>query len=257
MDAEEGRPVRDESRVLMEPDIGAGIEVCVVEDDADLREELVAGLGDFGFAVRGFGDAISLYRGLLQMPCDVMVVDIGLPHEDGFAVAASLRAISNVGIVFLTGRSAVEDRIRGLMDGGDAYVVKPVDLHELVAILLSVRRRMVAMQPAMATTLERPATGQGWTLQSGGWALLAPNGVSVTLTTSERALMQSLFDQADEVVSREALVVALGHRSDYYLNHRLNMLVSRLRRKVQDETGCVLPLRAVRGRGFILSRSEA
>lgn len=255
MDAEGNSRESDEGRILVAPDAGAGIRVCIVEDDADLREEIVAGLGDFGFAVRGFADAIGLYRGLLQSPCDVVIVDIGLPHEDGFAVAASLRAIGDVGIVFLTGRSTVEDRVRGLMEGGDVYLVKPVDLRELAATLVSVRRRM-AVAASAPDEPRQPAGGQGWTLLSGGWALLAPSGVSVTLTASERALVQCLFAQAENVVSREALVDALGHRIDYYLSHRLDMLVSRLRRKVGNETGCVLPLRAVRGRGFILSLSD-
>lgn len=257
MDAEENTHAREAGGSLVASDVGAGIRVFVVEDDVDLREELVAGLGDFGFAAHGFADAIGLYRGLLQSQCDIVVLDIGLPHEDGFAVAASLRAIGAIGIVFITGRSAIEDRVRGLMGGGDAYLVKPVDLRELVATLVSVRRRMVAAlaMPTEHQPVPRPV-GQCWSLLSGGWALLAPSGVSVTLTASERALLQCLFSQTDGVVSRETLVAALGHRVDYYLSHRLDMLVSRLRRKVSQEAGCTLPLRAVRGRGFILSLRE-
>lgn len=257
MNAEMERRVEDgRGGRLVAPDAGAGIRIYVVEDDTDLCDELVAGLLDFGFAARGFGDAMSLYRGLLQASCDIVVVDIGLPLEDGFAVAASLRSVGNIGIVFLTGLGTVEDRVRGLMEGGDAYLVKPVDMLELVASLLSVHRRMAAqraVQPPAVVPAQAVAEGREWGLTSGGWVLLAPGGSSVALTASERSMMQCLFEHAGEVVSRETLVNALGHRIDYYLNHRLDMLVSRLRRKVSAEAGCALPLRAVRGHGFILS----
>lgn len=232
---------------------GAGIRVCVVEDDEDLREELVAGLGDFGFEVRGFHDSLGLYRGLLAEPCELVVLDVGLPHEDGFAVAASLREFANVGIIFFTGRGATEDRVRGLMEGGDAYLVKPVDLRELVATLVSVRRRMMGTCEVLPPDAPAAASGGNWALTPDGWSLLAPTRVVVALTSMERSLMQYLFEHAGEVASRASLVQALGHRLDYYDNHRLDVLVSRLRRKVKSEAGCVLPLRAVRGHGFILS----
>lgn len=232
---------------------GDGIGVCVVEDDEDLREELVAGLADFGFDVRGFHDSTGLYRGLLAGPCDIVVLDVGLPREDGFAVAASLREIRDMGIVFFTGRGSTEDRVRGLMQGGDAYLVKPVDLRELVATLVSVRRRMAAVAVSAVGDDAPPDAGAGWTLTPDGWSLLTPSSVHVPLTSLERSLLQYLFEHAGEVASRESLVQALGHRLDYYDNHRLDVLVSRLRRKVKREAGSVLPLRAVRGHGFILS----
>lgn len=175
-----------------------------------------------------------------------MVLDVGLPNEDGFAVAASLREFANVGIIFFTGRGATEDRVRGLMEGGDAYLVKPVDLRELVATLVSVRRRM--MSTCEVASPEAPLVASG-----GSWSLLAPTRVVIGLTSMERSLLQYLFEHAGEVASRSSLVLTLGHRLDYYDNHRLDVLVSRLRRKVKSEAGCVLPLRAVRGHGFILS----
>ncbi|THF60668.1 response regulator transcription factor [Pseudothauera rhizosphaerae] len=238
--------------------MGAGVRVCMVEDDADLRDELLFGLGEYGFSVRGFPGSRELYLGLLNEPCDVVIVDIGLPGEDGFSVTASLKAIGGVGVVLLTSRRSVEDRVRALLEGGDAYLVKPIDLRELAATLLCVHRR-VAGSPAERPAADPPppppaaAGAARWSLSVDGWMLMAPSGHGVSLTASERLLMACLFDHPNEAVRREVLIEALGHRSDYYLNHRLDMLVSRLRSKVKQETGCVLPLRAVRAVGFVLS----
>lgn len=249
--------------VLEDTRIGAGIQVFVVEDDEDLREEIGLGLADFGFAVQTFPDPRELYRGMLKSRCDIVVVDIGLPGEDGFSVTEHLRSISNVGIVILSGRRGVEDRVRGLMGGADAWLSKPADLRELAVTLVSVRRRMALVpaggeaEPPPPRAPQPAAPALEWVLTVDGWALVSPGGRSVSLTPSERLFIQCLFNQANEVVRREVLVEAMGHRADYYLNHRLDMLVSRLRRKIQSETGEALPLRAVRGFGFILSRHQA
>jgi len=248
--------------VLEDTRIGAGIQVFVVEDDEDLREEIGLGLADFGFSVQTFPDPRELYRGMLKSRCDIVVVDIGLPGEDGFSVTEHLRAISDVGIVILSGRRGVEDRVRGLMGGADAWLSKPADLRELAVTLVSVRRRMALAptageaEPQPVRTPQPATPAPEWVLTVDGWALVSPGGRSVSLTPSERLFIQCLFNQVNEVVRREVLVEAMGHRADYYLNHRLDMLVSRLRRKIQSETGEALPLRAVRGFGFILSRHQ-
>lgn len=227
---------------------GAGISVYIVEDDFDLREELTLGLGDFGFKVRGFSCSREFYRGLLEAPCDIAILDLGLPDEDGLSVAAHLSEISNAGIVVLTGRRGLDERVRGLLGGADAYLVKPVDIRELAATLISVRRRIGDVSGAGTAPVS-------WALAQDGWVLQMPSGQTVTLTPSERVLLQCLFEQSNTTVSREQLITALGHRSDYYLDHRLDMLVSRLRRKV-NEAGFNLPLRAVRGVGLLLSLPE-
>ena len=234
--------------------VGSGIEIFVVEDDDDLREEVSLGLEDFGFSVRAFPASREMYRGLLQHRCDVVVLDVGLPGEDGFSIARHLRALGVVGIVMLTARDGVDDRVRGLMDGADAYLSKPADLDELAATLVSVHRRVKAAAWRGDVAQEAGAsTEAGWAMTEDGWSLLVPGGGLVALTPSERILLRSLFGKVNALVGREALIAALGHRADYYLDHRLDMLISRLRAKVKAETGRVLPLRAVRGQGFILS----
>jgi DNA-binding response OmpR family regulator len=241
----------------LEPGAALGLRVCVVDDDEDLRDEIVLGLEESGFRVRGFPGSRELYRGLLHAPCDVVILDIGLPGEDGFSITTSLKEICKVGIVLLTSLTAVESRVKGLTDGADAYLTKPVDLRELAATVLSVHRRVAlhSTPPGEVSGAGTPAAqpaAASWALSVDGWRLMAPNARSVSLTGSERLFLSCLFSHLNEVVRRDVLVEAMGHRADYYLSHRLDMLISRLRKKVLGETGLALPLRAVRGAGFSL-----
>ncbi len=223
--------------------IGTGISVCIVEDDDDLREELELALSSQGFLVRAFPESRDLYADLLREPAQLLLLDLGLPGEDGHSVLRRLKDAMRIGVVICSARTEVDERVRSMMTGADAFLVKPVDLRELVATLISVHRRV----SGHATRgRERP-----WAIDDNGWTLHAPDGSLIPLTPSERTVMQAMFASPGVAVMRDDLVAALGHSSDYYLDHRLDMLISRLRRKVRDLCGERLPLRAVRGIGFV------
>ncbi|MBZ2188856.1 response regulator transcription factor [Alcanivorax sp. JB21] len=226
--------------------IGKGIRVCVVEDDDDLREELACALSRDGFDVRAFSGSLDLYAALLHQPADLLLLDLGLPGEDGHTIMRRLKDAMPLGIVICSARSAMDERVSTMMTGADAYLVKPVDMRELVATLVSVHRRL---SKTIAISSPEPP---GWSLIDDGWSLRTPEGATLPLTASEGAVLRLLFTAPGQPVSRDSIVQALGHSSDYYLDHRLDMLLSRLRRKVRELSGLRLPLRAVRGVGFIL-----
>jgi len=225
------------------------LEICYVEDDDDLREVVVKALRENGFAVRGYSGSRELYRDLLSRPCHIVILDIELPGEDGLTIAANLRASSDIGIVMLTACGDTDDRVQGLLGGADAYLVKPVEIRELVATLKSLARRLGVERSALPPT-------NGWMLVLDGWSLRTPGGVEISLTASERDVLHAVMDTPDLPVSRETLITRLGHDTDYYLPHRLDMLISRLRRKVLENAGTPLPLRAVRGAGFAFSSTR-
>ena len=219
--------------------------VAVVEDDIELRERvLVPGLCDFGFATEGFASAAGLYRAMLAAPFDLVVLDIGLPDEDGFAIARHLREVAamRVGIVILSGRGGTADRVRGLDEGSDAYLAKPVDIEVLAATLHSLLRRMRASS-------DTPAPG-GWHLDANGWCLRSPRGARVALTQPERSVLARLIDSGGDAVSRDALIGELTDDVIAFDPHRLDMLFHRLRRKIEDRTGEAAPIRAARGIGY-------
>lgn len=223
--------------------------VAVLEDDAALRDDiLLPGLAACGFEVEGFERSGELYRSMLVAPFDVVLLDIGLPGEDGLSVARHLRASSRVGIAVLSGRGDAQERIRGLCEAVDIWLSKPVDIAIVAASLGSLVRRM-----RMAAPPSTAAAGRGWRFDAGGWRLHAPSGRAVELSRSERCVLQKLFAANGEPVSRDALIVELGESLDTFDAHRLEMLVHRMRRKVAEALGEPLPLRSVRGRGYVLT----
>jgi DNA-binding response OmpR family regulator len=221
------------------------LRVLLLEDDELLRDHvLVPKLQQFGFEVAAVGRAEDLRRHLQQRRPDIVVLDVGLPDSDGFQVARELRAeAGEIGIVMLTGRSEVSDRVRGLSEGADAYLSKPVDIDLLVATLHSLARRLRGSRP--------PSNGN-WRLDADGWCLIAPSGALVALTKSERLLMEALLGSANRVLSRDVLIAALTGDVHDFDTHRLDSLIHRLRGKVQRVLGVPLPLNAVHGEGYIL-----
>jgi two-component system response regulator PhoP len=226
-----------------------GWGVLVVEDDAELRDKiLVPGLHAFGFDAVGVGSAAELFQSIGGDRFQLIVLDIGLPDEDGFAVASRLHAESNVGIVMLTGLDSTADRVRGLRGGADMFLSKPVDMEVLAASLHSLARRIHGASPVAV-----PAVAQGWRLEAGGWRLLAPNGVVVALSMPERIIVSRLSESPEQPVARDTLIDELSTHIDDFDPGRLEMLIHRLRRKVATKAGHDLPLTAVRRVGYMLA----
>ncbi|WP_246455171.1 response regulator transcription factor [Thermomonas brevis] len=221
----------------------------VVEDDDELRDRiLVPGLRGEGFDADGVDSAMALYRALNLRSYGMFVVDIGLPDESGFAVVRHLRELGGVGIVMLTGRADEEDRVRGLDGGADAYLAKPIGVNVLAATLRSVLRRMA---PDASTVEPAPHASSGWRLEQQGWQLVSPSGSQVALSKGERLLLTLLADSAGTAVEKETILQHLCGNDDDFDPHRLEMLVHRLRRKVQTLAGEELPLVTVRGVGHL------
>ena len=225
------------------------LKVAVLEDDAELREGiLVPQLQKFDLEVRGFANSIDLFQAMLVAPFDLLVLDIGLPDADGFTVARRLRENFAIGIVILTGRRAAADQVKGLTEAADAWLVKPVEIDVLAATLLSLARRMRLNSFDPAAT---PSAAQ-WRLAPEGWRLYAPDGNSMALNQSERRLLTRLFVAPGELVVHDELIRTLATAAEDVDLHRLEMLIHRLRRKVSDRLGKSLPLRSVRGRGYVI-----
>ncbi|HEX7801549.1 MAG TPA: response regulator transcription factor [Pseudoxanthomonas sp.] len=227
----------------------AGQRVLVVEDDKELRDGiLLPGLRGFGFDAVGVGSAIELYKWLVSNSCTLVVLDIGLPDDDGFAIAKHLRETTGAGIIMLTGRNAKSDHIRGLAEGADVYFSKPLDVELLASALHSLSRRMSSNAHSAAT----PAVATQWRLEADGWRLLTPNGNVIALSLTERVLLKCL-EAADHPVPKEVLIAELERVLDDFDPSRLEMLIHRLRRKVESKAGQELPLSAVRRMGYLLS----
>lgn len=234
--------------------------MIIVEDDQDLREETVLGLRSLGIAALGVADAASLYREMVQQKFDVAILDIGLPGEDGFSVLRHLRQSGKMGIIMLTARGTLEDRVQGLNDGADAYMVKPVDLKELVSVLGSLSRRLERTEPmgppvshALAQAglaAAQPSSAAAWSLNKSYWTLISPQGTTIPLTPKEYTFLSRLVERCGEPVPRAHIIHAFGGDIDEFDFHRVEVMISRLRRKAKAITGDSLPIKAIPGFGF-------
>ncbi|MBI2235526.1 MAG: response regulator transcription factor [Magnetospirillum sp.] len=224
--------------------------IAIVEDEAALRADLVEYLSGCGHQVVGCDCGAALDAALAGRTVDILILDVNLPGEDGFSIAARLRDKSEIGIIMLTARNLGIDRVVGLELGADVYLVKPVDLREIEAQVRTLSRRMkLGTAGAAATAAAKPA-GADWTFDQLGWLLIAPDGVSLKLTGNERVFVSLLVANPGEAVSRNDLFAALGKRTWSPEDRSVDSLVRRLRAKGEQALGRPLPIEAVHGIGY-------
>jgi DNA-binding response OmpR family regulator len=220
------------------------MHVLVVEDDAVLADGLSRVLGSHGMAVEVVGNGAQADQ-LLQRAgataAEVVVLDIGLPGMDGFEVVRRLRARGNaVPVLLLTARDAVEDRVHGLEQGADDYLVKPFATAELVARVKALARRHTAPQAALAL-------GQ---LSLDVAAKRARVGdKAVELSVREWAVLEYLLQHASRVVSKQQIIDAILPWGDDITPNAVEVYISRLRLKIADGG---VAIRTIRGFGYML-----
>lgn len=217
--------------------------LLLVEDDAEQREELADFLRASGFAVSEADAAESALPLLDEGGWRLFVVDIGLPGDSGVTLVDVIRQRYGlaVGIVMVTARSFRKDKLEARGAGADDYLVKPVDFDELLVVLRHLLRRL-------EQTASLPSAA--WQLLPDGWRLQLPDGGMLSLSEGEFRLLQVLLAARGKAVDRRVIVSELGHSLAYYDLRRLDVLVSRLRQKVQQQFGFELPLRTVHGVGY-------
>jgi DNA-binding response OmpR family regulator len=222
------------------------LNIIVVDDDPALRTILSAGLAHFGHGVRTAADGTQLDALMDAAPADVIVLDVGLPGENGYEIAARLRRHWQGGIIMATGLGDVAQRVLGLDSGADIYLVKPVDLRELAAAVDSLARRLPAS--------DLP----DWRLDAAHSMLYSPRGTALPLTAHECLLLRALFKHPGANVARPILFRALGYPDGHHGDLRLEALASRLRAKVRKlAPGEPLPLRGRSNLGYAFLSNDA
>jgi DNA-binding response OmpR family regulator len=221
----------------------AGVEaarVLVVEDAEAIRVSVESALAAAGCRVLSRPDGTHLERQLAEFRPDLVVLDVMLPGRDGFALLDVIRRHSSVGVVLLTARDAVDDRLRGLGGGADDYVVKPFVLAELVARVEAVLRRMGRTQPVLQV---------GDLVVDLDHGVVARGGAPVDLTATELRLLVFLARRQDRVVGKVQLLAGVWGYGDYAEN-LVEVHVSGLRRKLEEHGPRLV--HTVRGRGYVL-----
>ncbi len=224
--------------------------VLVVDDDEGLRELLVRYLGDNGYAASGVGDGAAMKAHLLTHPVDLILLDVMLPGEDGLSLARGLNTIQGgqlPAIIMLSARGEEVDRIVGLEVGADDYLPKPFSHRELLARIAAVLRR------------RQPAPMAGRIRRFGPFVVdieahqLTRNGVEVSLSGAEFALLRILLDHPDRVLSRDALVELLKGYERAPFDRMVDVRVTRLRRKIEADPARPVYLRTIWGEGYLFA----
>ena len=231
-----------------------GARILVVDDEPDLRALLADYLGMQGYAVRTAADAVELDARLSEGPADVIVLDINMPGENGLAALARLRAAgSRVGVILLTAAGTLGDRVAGLGDGADDYVVKPFEPRELLARLRAVLRRLEADGGAAeAVAAPRPALRLGrCTFDTEARCLRDPDGAEIALTAMEYDLLDVFSRHPRQVLSRSRLAELAHGRPLAPGDRSIDIRITRLRAKIGEDARTPRTLRTVHGEGYV------
>jgi DNA-binding response OmpR family regulator len=200
-------------------DLMFNYRIALVEDDLDLAEEIGFQLGHYGMDVVLFENCKKFEAWLKKNQCHLVLLDLNLPDCDGLEIAKKIANIPDLRIVMLTARVMTIDRIAGFDAGADAYLQKPVDLKELISVIKRLLQRL-------------PIQKQVWKLQTENSQIVMPNGEAIKLTSNENRFLQLLKNASNYFLTRDELENGLWGTSDLHTARRLEVLISRLRQKL-------------------------
>jgi DNA-binding response OmpR family regulator len=236
--------------------VADAVRVLVVDDDPDVRDLLDDYLSEQGYTVLSADNAATARELLDEEPPRVVLLDVGLPGEDGLSLARHIRERLDIGIIMISGAGETVDRIVGLEVGADDYVAKPFDPRELKARLKSVLRRyerpVGAEAPAVrgAEPTRRVAVG-ACVLDLDSRQLFDAEGGEIPLTRMEFELLEVLVKRPNRPLTRDQLLNLTQNRDWDPFDRSVDIRVARLRRKIEADPERPQCIRTVRGLGYM------
>lgn len=219
------------------------MRILLAEDDPQLGDGLMVGLRQAGHAVDWVKDGVAAELALRNETYDLLLLDLGLPRQDGVTVLRQLRTRGQMlPVLILTARDAVGDKVAGLDAGADDYLVKPVDLNELAARVRALSRR--------ATGHARPLLQVGDLELDPAARTVCVAGEPVELATREYSLLQTLAENAGRVMTRAQLESSLYGWRDEPDSNALEVHIHHLRRKLGAER-----IKTLRGIGYVMPKA--
>jgi DNA-binding response OmpR family regulator len=228
------------------------LSVVYIEDDAKIARLMAKYLESHGVLMTHAGDGPGGISAVMRERPDVVLLDLMLPGIDGIEVCRQLRMRTNVPIIMVTARTEEADRVIGLEGGADDYLVKPFSSRELLARIRAQARRAQGRvgppaQEVKVGGLALDATAMSATL----------NGAELVLTTYEFLLLHALAERAGRVMTREQLVDLVRGSAEEAFDRTIDVHVSRLRQKLNDDPRNPRILKTIRGVGYMLAAERA
>lgn len=226
--------------------------ILVIEDDAAIRRGIVDALKYAGYQVSQCSDGRLALEMVVEDEIDLVLLDVMLPHVDGFTILEELRkARPTLSVIMVTARSAEDDRVRGLLTGADDYVVKPFSAKELLARVEAVLRRSPE-RPSDVQRLETDEVIMDLARQEVVWS----DGKRKTLSEREVAILRYLAMNRVRAVDRKELLHHVWGLNPKGIQTRtVDMHIARLREKLEDDPTEAKIIRTVRAKGYMLSEA--
>jgi len=229
------------------------VSVLVVDDDEGVRGVLRDAASTYGLRIEEASSVAEVWDRLRTAVPDIVLLDVRLPDGSGLDVARRLRATSSVPIIMLTGLSDDADRVLGLEIGADDYVVKPFNPREVIARIRAVLRRTRGDLGGSLTTVAGHDCRRfgGWIVDLTARTLTGPAGIPVGLTNVEYLLLAAFVEAPRRVLSRDQILDSTHLHGEAVFDRAIDVLVLRLRRKIEPNPSKPSLIRTERGAGYI------
>jgi DNA-binding response OmpR family regulator len=236
--------------------VNAPTHLAIVDDEPEITTLLANYLQGHGYRVTALHSGRALMALMAADAPALVLLDLGLPGEDGFTIARQLREHWRCGLVIVTGRGDAVDKVVGLEVGADDYVTKPFDLRELLARIKAVLRRTAPVDAATSAPAAAPRQTTlnfaAWALDTAARRLLDPAGREVALTGGEFDLLSAFARHPGRVLSRDFLLEQTRGREGAPFDRTIDVQVGRLRKKLEVDPEDPQIIKSVRGAGYIL-----
>ncbi|MBP1849469.1 response regulator [Rhizobium halophytocola] len=229
-----------------------GAMIVIVEDDAEIRGLVSDLLGREGYGVRAVDNAAALDACLNDITPDLLILDLMLPGEDGLSICRRMRATSNLPILMLTAKGDEIDRVVGLEMGADDYLVKPFGPRELLARVRALLRRAEAstVQPVKAA---RRYAFDRFVVDLDSRQLTDKEGIALSLTSAEFDMLACFVTRPRRVLSRDQILDWIHGRSSEPFDRTVDVLISRLRKKLDSASPGTPLISTVRNGGYLFT----
>lgn len=222
--------------------------IAILDDSREIRELIASTLELEGFETKSFGTGAEFERSLRTLEPNVCIIDLGLPDREGLTLVNSVSRTSNAAVLIISGRSNTQDKIAGLELGADDYITKPFEVSEVVARVKALLRRS---KQTVGANIEKVFSFSGWTADLDQHLLVSPQKEMVRLSYGEAHVLRIFLNSPNRLVTRDRILELLDDDQTDNFDRAIDVRVSRLRSKLQDDPTNPKIIKTIYGAGYI------